>query len=145
MAILCLLSNGWYKIEHITAGDKLYVAAMLIKHEYDFENDVLVNRFSENLMPDFQGRIWSPPDEGFPVHNKYGKKIFSIVPLDEMRKNTVLEIVIFFCYLFAFIILIQLLINAFQKLLVDAAGDPHCISDCSLVALRIRMGEDLAG
>ncbi|MBK9593549.1 MAG: hypothetical protein IPO32_19300 [Crocinitomicaceae bacterium] len=37
---IVLPSNGWYKIEHITAGDKLYVAAMLIKHEYDFENDV---------------------------------------------------------------------------------------------------------
>lgn len=111
------LSNGWYKIEHITAGNKLYVASMLIKHEYDFENDVLVNRFSENLMPDFRGELVTT-DEGFPVHNKYGKKIFSIVPLDEMRKNTALEIVIFFCYLFAFIILIQLLINAFQKLLL---------------------------
>ncbi len=114
---IVLLSNGWYKIEHITAGDKLYVAAMLIKHEYDFENDVLVNRFSENLMPDFRGELVTT-NEGFPVHNKYGKKIFSIVPLDEMRKNTVLEILIFFCYLFAFIILIQLLINAFQKLLL---------------------------
>jgi signal transduction histidine kinase len=114
---IVLLSNGWYKIEHITAGDKLYVAAMLLKHEYDFENDVLVNRFSENLMPDFRGELVTT-NEGFPVHNKYGKKIFSIVPLDEMRKNTVLEILIFFCYLFAFIILIQLLINAFQKLLL---------------------------
>lgn len=114
---IVLLSNGWYKIEYLTAHNRLYVAAMLIKHEYDFENDDLVNRFSENLMPDFRGHLVTT-DEGFPVHNKYGKKIFSIVPLDEMQKNTTLEIVIFFCYLFAFIILIQLLINAFQKLLL---------------------------
>lgn len=114
---IILLKNGWYKFEYITAGEKLYVAAMLIKYEYDFENDDLINTFSPHLMPDFKGKLVLT-EEGYPVFNKYGKRIFNIAPLDEMEKNTRLELVIFFCYLFAFLIIVQLLINAFQKLLL---------------------------
>ncbi|MBI3136308.1 MAG: GHKL domain-containing protein [Bacteroidetes bacterium] len=114
---IVLLKNGWYKFEYISAGERLYVAAMLIKYEYDFENDELINKFSPNLMPDFKGKLVLT-NEGYPVYNKYGKKIFNIAPLDEMEKNTTLELIIFFCYLFSFFILIQLLINGFQKLLL---------------------------
>lgn len=115
------LDNGWYKFEFMTQGEKLYVAAMLIKYEYDFENDDLINEFSPHLLPDFKGKLLTS-DEGFPVHNKFGKRIFSIAPLEEPAKNTQLELIIFFCYLSAFIILAQLLINGFQKLLLKNQG-----------------------
>lgn len=108
------LDNGWYKFEFITQGEKLYVAAMLIKYEYDFENDELINKFSPHLLPDFKGKLVTT-DEGYPVHNKYGKRIFNIAPLEEPEKNTQLELIIFFCYLFAIIILVQLLIWNIQK------------------------------
>jgi len=114
---IILLKNGWYKFEYISAGERLYVAAMRIKYEYDFENDELVNKFSPYLLPDFKGKLVLN-DDGYPVYNKYGKEIFNIAPLDEMEKNTSLELIIFFCYLFSFLILVQLLINAFQKLLL---------------------------
>lgn len=114
---IVLLANGWYKFEFISAGERLYVASMLIKYEYNFENDELVNKFSPNLMPDFRGRLVLT-DEGYPVHNKYGKRIFNIAPLDLPESNRTLELIIFFSYLFAFLILVQLLINAFQKLLL---------------------------
>lgn len=114
---IVLLRNGWYKFEYLSTGNKLYVAAMLIKHEYNFENDELVNRFSTHLVPDFKGKIVLD-DEGYPVYNRYGKKIFNITAPDHMEKNTATELIVFFSYLFSFLILVQLLINGFQKLLL---------------------------
>lgn len=111
------LRNGWYKFESIVAGERIYMTSLLIKHEYDHENKELVNSFSNYLLPDFRGTL-SMENEGYPVHNKYGKVIFSIVPLEEAEANVSLEGFIFFCYLSAFLILIQLLINAFQKVLI---------------------------
>jgi len=115
---IVLLANGWYKFEYMTAGERLYVSSLLIKHEYDFENEDLVNTFSNYLLPDFKGKL-SVENDGYPVHNKYGKTVFTIVPLEEMEKNVYQELIIFFCYLSAFLILIQLLINAFQRLLIS--------------------------
>jgi len=112
------LRNGWYKFESMVAGERVYLTSLLIKHEYDYENKELINSFSNYLLPDFRGTL-SLANEGFPVHNKYGKTIFSIVPLNEAESNTSLEAFIFFCYLSAFLILIQLLINAFQKVLIS--------------------------
>ena len=114
---IVLLSNGWYKFEYLTSGNKRYVACMLIKYEYDFENDELVNMFSPHLMPDFKGRIVLD-GEGSPVHNKYNKPVFNIAPLENYERNSSIELIIFFCYLISFLILIQLLINSFQKLLL---------------------------
>ncbi|MBK9190420.1 MAG: GHKL domain-containing protein [Crocinitomicaceae bacterium] len=116
---IILLQNGYYKFEYITAGEKLYVAAMLIKYEYGFENDELVNKFSPNLLKNFKGKLLpAAGPEGYPVKNKYGKIIFRIAPLEDPEKNTLLEVIIFFCYMISFMILIQLLINATQKLLL---------------------------
>ena len=114
---IVLLANGWYKFEFLTAGSSVYVASMLIKKEFNYENKDLINAFSPHLLPDFKGKI-SLSGDGYPVHNKYGKPIFSIEPADEIEKNSTLELIIFICYLFAFLILIQLLINAFQKVLL---------------------------
>src|SRR5690606_16055439 len=33
------LQNGWYKIESSEKNNLLYMSVMLIKYEYDFEND----------------------------------------------------------------------------------------------------------
>ena len=46
------------------------------------------------------------------------KKVFSIVPLEEVERNQTLELIIFGLYLMGFIILLQLFINAFQRLLI---------------------------
>jgi two-component system, NtrC family, nitrogen regulation sensor histidine kinase NtrY len=131
---IVLLPNGWYKFEHIVAGDRLYVASMLIKHEYYHENEDLINTFSSHLLPNFKGNL-NVEDVGYPVHNKYGKRIFSIAPLDEDEKNVYLELTIFFCYLVAFLILVQLLINAFQRLLI-ARPIILVIFPAAIVALR---------
>ena len=114
---IVLLQNGWYKLTTIRDEERLFVGAFLVKNEYNYENEDLVNQFSPELAPNLRGDI-SFSDTGFAVHNAAGEKIFSIIPNDEVEKYTLLELIIFACYLIGFVILLQLLINAFQRLLI---------------------------
>lgn len=111
------LSNGWYRMAVFKRDNKEYVAAFLVKNEFKQENEDLVNSFSAQLVPNLKGHI-TFDDEGFEVKNKAGERLFSILPEQEIERNDVLEVTIFFCYLFGIFILLQLLINAFEHLLI---------------------------
>ncbi len=116
--LLVLLDNGWYKIETIRDEERLFVGAFLVKNQYKFENEDLVNEFSHCLAPHLKGEI-TFSQAGYPVHDSDGHVLFSIVPDAEIEKNDTLEMIVFFCYLIGFVILLQLLINAFQRLLIS--------------------------
>ena len=116
--ILVLLDNGWYKIETIRDEERLFVGAFLVKNEYKFENEDLVNEFSQRLSPHLKGEI-TFTQTGYPVHDKDGRVLFSILPAQEKGSNHPLELIVFFCYILGFVILFQLLINAFQRLLIS--------------------------
>lgn len=115
--VIVLLENGWYKVATHREEERLFACAFLVKNEYNYENEDLVNEFSDELAPNLKGSI-SLDDKGFAVRNQEGEKLFSIVPTEEVEKNETLEVIIFFCYLLGFLILFQLLINAFQKILI---------------------------
>lgn len=115
--ILVLLDNGWYKIETIRNEERLFVGAFLVKNQYKFENEDLVNEFSQCLAPHLKGEI-TFTNTGYPVHDQDGRILFSITPDQEKSRNHPLELIVFFCYILGFVILFQLLINAFQRLLI---------------------------
>jgi signal transduction histidine kinase len=115
--VIVLLENGWYKVATHREEERLFACTFLVKNEYNYENEDLVNEFSHELAPNLKGSI-SFDDKGFAVRNQKGEKLFSIVPTEEVEKDETLEIIIFFCYLLGFLILFQLLINAFQKILI---------------------------
>lgn len=110
------LSNGWYRLSSFQRKDKVYVASFLIKTQYKHENKDLVNEFSDELIGNFDGNL-SLNDDGYLIKNPAGEVIFSIVPSEETEKKVGLEFFIFICYLLAAVILLQLFINAFQRLL----------------------------
>lgn len=115
---IALLKNGWYKMAAIKKNNRLFVGTFLIKDQYKYENEDLVNEFAEDLAPNLRGEI-TFDHHGFPIHDTQGNKLFSIVPMDEVEKNETLEIIIFTFYLLGFIILLQLFINACQRLLIS--------------------------
>ena len=116
--VIVLLENGWFKLATLRNRERLFVGAFLLKNEYKYENEDLVNEFSPDLAPNLKGEI-SFDNIGFAVHDTNGEQIFSIVPIEEVEKNATLEIIIFLCYILGFLILFQLLINAFQRLLIS--------------------------
>ncbi|MCG8577718.1 MAG: hypothetical protein MI810_22745, partial [Flavobacteriales bacterium] len=112
------LSNGWYRFSVYEQDDQKFVGAFLVKNEYHHENEDLNNKFSSDLVPNLRGHI-TYDEEGYEIRNPEGDRIFSILPDQEMERNDPLEIIIFVSYLLGIIILLQLLINAFQRLLIS--------------------------
>jgi len=111
------LENGWYHIEERIANDSIFSAAFKIKNEFRLQNEDLTNEFSPLFDDGFSGQLRGDTT-GIPVKNAQGETVFSIVPDANEKPNELLEIIIFFCYLIGFFILLQLLIHAIQKLLI---------------------------
>lgn len=110
------LANGWYSLATEFSDSGICAGLFLIKSQFPYENEDLVNEFSPELSTSLYGEIHFE-DSGLPVHNKAGERIFSVQSDPQSRENEHLEILIFFCYLLSILIFLQLLINAFEKLL----------------------------
>ncbi|WP_027418767.1 sensor histidine kinase [Crocinitomix catalasitica] len=111
------LNNGWYYLSSITRDDRLFVGTFLIKTEYKYENVDLVNGFSPELDFHFSANL-NTTGEGIAIKSQGGDLLFYIVPLEQISQNESLEVLIFLLYLTGLFILLQLLINAFQKVLL---------------------------
>ena len=70
---IALLKNGWYKMAAIQKDERLFVSTFLIKNQYKYENEDLVNEFAPDLAPNLKGEI-TFGNEGFPVYNAQGQK-----------------------------------------------------------------------
>lgn len=114
---IVFLENGWYHISRLHQNDSVFIGAFKVKNQFKHENEDLVNVFAEDLLEGYPAEL-TFKEEGFPVHDLDGTRVFSIVPKENTSKNEYLELSIFFCYLLAFIIILQLLITAIQKLLI---------------------------
>lgn len=112
-----LLENGWYQVARRVNDGIRYIAMFKIKNQYKHENEDLINDFNPDLISGFSADL-TFKDVAYPVKGNDGKWAFSVVPLEKNKKNEGIEIAIFFSYLLSFIILLQLLINAFQRLLI---------------------------
>lgn len=76
------LQNGWY-YTHLKKIDKIIVAAsFLIKAEYSYENDDLVNDFASTFNWQTNTEISIDSSEGYQIHDKRGEYRFSLVGND---------------------------------------------------------------
>ena len=114
---IVFLENGWYRLEKQRLGDSLLLSVFKIKNQYKLENEDLKNDFSKHLSQDFSATI-SMAETAYSIKDLEGNHDFSIIPQKNKDQDETTEILIFFSYLLAFIILLQLLINATQKLLI---------------------------
>ncbi|MBD3639068.1 MAG: HAMP domain-containing histidine kinase [Crocinitomicaceae bacterium] len=112
-----LLENGWYKISKIVIDDRRYIGVFKIKNQYKHENDDLVNDFNPDLVTGFSADL-TFKDVAYPVNGRDGERDFSAVPKVKVKENEEVEIAIFFLYLLSFVIILQLLINAFERILI---------------------------
>ncbi|MEX1002475.1 MAG: HAMP domain-containing sensor histidine kinase [Crocinitomicaceae bacterium] len=112
-----LLDNGWYHLNQQQRGDSLLLAVFKIKNQYRHENEDLKNDFSDHLYPHFPAEI-TIENHGFPITDLNGDFQFSVIPKKKAKQREGIEILIFFSYLLAFVILLQLLISSMQKVLI---------------------------
>ncbi|MFW6352504.1 MAG: hypothetical protein ACOC2E_08945, partial [Bacteroidota bacterium] len=78
---LVQLPNGYYLVEHTQSNSFQIYGFHLIKHQYQHENEFLVNSFFEDyrLPDDYQLKRGNPNDL-FPVYSLNEEYLFSIVP-----------------------------------------------------------------
>jgi two-component system nitrogen regulation sensor histidine kinase NtrY len=110
--------NGWYLLDTCIVKDRMYVGTYLLKSVFKYQNEDLVNAFNPDLAQSINAEI-AEGDGSIAINNIDGKRLFSIIPTQDTAQNDSLEVVIFFAYLVGLIILIQLLINAFQKVILS--------------------------
>jgi signal transduction histidine kinase len=80
---LVKLQNGWYFAKTVVNGDYLIGVSFLIRNDYAYENQHLVNDFSHQTPFPYDAEIIPDKDRGFPVYNKNGDYVCSILVSDE--------------------------------------------------------------
>ncbi len=82
------LQNGWYYHYKREAGDHTYVVYYLVKQDYKYQNQFLVNRFHEALPQACDKFFVSDrQDEGHGIYSSDGTYLFSLV----LRREAALE------------------------------------------------------
>ncbi len=78
------LQNGWYYAKTQQAGDYLVCASVLVQHDFAYENQHLINAFSERMPFPFKAKIIPDKDVGFSVFNNANEYVCSLV-IDEVQ------------------------------------------------------------
>lgn len=92
------LQNGWYSAKTVEVGDYIVCGSFLIKQDYSYENNELINAFSSGLSLPFTATLSSEEEEGYPVKMTDGSYAFSIIP-DEIQTVTRRQSVVLFILL----------------------------------------------
>lgn len=74
------LQNGWYYAKTVEVGDYVLCGSFLIKHDYPYKNDDLINDFAPDIEVPFEAKIGLEQEVGFPVFSKANAFVFSLVP-----------------------------------------------------------------
>lgn len=77
------LQNGWYYTVLRNERDLLIAASVLIKRDYSYENDDLINGFAPELGTDLMADVGIDKVEGYPISDKRGNYVFSVIPNDQ--------------------------------------------------------------
>ncbi|MBB79301.1 MAG: hypothetical protein CL844_09910 [Crocinitomicaceae bacterium] len=93
------LQNGWYYARLKTFDDYVICASKLIKQEYSYKNNELVNDFAPNFNLSFSASISLEEEVGFPIYSNSSKYVFSILP-NIYQEATFFESIIMFLLLF---------------------------------------------
>ena len=74
------LQNGWYYAKILEVGEYQICGSFLIKQDYSYNNDDLINDFSPRLSLPFTASVSLDQDAGYPVFSQDGWFVFSILP-----------------------------------------------------------------
>ena len=74
------LQSGWYYAKTKEVGDYVISGSFLIKRDYSYVNNELVNDFVPELFLPFTGSISLEQDSGYPIFDKDKRFVFSLHP-----------------------------------------------------------------
>jgi hypothetical protein len=77
------LQNGWYLTKVDTAYGYTVAASMLIKSEYAYQNEHLVNGFSSRLGIPIAAQLVVDKDSPYRIYNSKKEYLFSLIPSEK--------------------------------------------------------------
>jgi len=99
------LENGWYDINKTKYNNTVIIGLLLIKHDFPYQNDYLVNNFQKDFALSSETSILLKSGE-YNIYNLDGTFLFSILFPDEIQISESRIFLLFFLYLAGFIFFI---------------------------------------
>lgn len=110
------LQNGWYYAKTREIGDYLVCASFLIKQDYSYKNNELINDFSPELDLPFGAKVSVDSESEFKVISKDKGFVFSIQPNEYQSATQTESIVLMLLLLIAIILWLIWLTKVKEKL-----------------------------
>jgi signal transduction histidine kinase len=131
-----LLENGWYYLTTRRLDDYLIVGKLLIKSEFPYENENLINEFSPEFDFNYQAKLSKVSDD-FVIRFADGTLAFSVSDLHPLPPNVFLEIILLFSFLIAIMLIVLGLWQSLDKLFEKKKTAKFIIGLAGLFLLRI--------
>ena len=112
---LIKLQNGWYYAKTAINGEFLICVSFLIKNDYAYENQHLVNDFSPHLSFPYEAKIVPDKDIGYKIHNGKGEYVCSINIATEQPISERNEVFLFILFLLTTALWVVLLFQFVRK------------------------------
>lgn len=90
--------NGWYRHIMLYDDDHSYSGFYLIKHNYNYQNEYLINNFNKTFELDCRADIYSSGERGYPIYDQNGYILFSIQFHPEKNLTGFQLFILFFLY-----------------------------------------------
>lgn len=118
------LGDGWYYVASVTVGREVIWALFCIKHEYPYQNNYLVNYFSDDFGLSSITEISRKSNlKSFPIKDVQGKYMFSLTLKGKTKVSELLSTIsTIFVYLFLICTLIFL---AFLTKRIEKSSHRH--------------------
>lgn len=96
------LQNGWYYSKMKELDNLVICGSFLIRTDYSYQNQELVNDFSDQFKLPFEADISLDPDQksANPIYNKEGEFVFSVLPAEDQKLSETRSFIILLLALF---------------------------------------------
>ncbi len=106
-ASVVFFPNGYYFIKSVKKDSLTIFGLILIKYNYAHENQYLKNRFYPDFtLPDHFNLIKAGSRKGFPIMDKNGKEIFTLIPQGKITGSSAFQYLTGILYLAGLIFLL---------------------------------------
>ncbi|TND10295.1 MAG: integral membrane sensor signal transduction histidine kinase [Bacteroidetes bacterium] len=134
------LRNGWFEVIKNAQGSRIITGLLLVKHEYAYQNQYLINAFQEEYhLPDETKLQVNDPTSSNAVHTAAGDYLFSLVFKSADQPHALWRDWLNILLNLAGFILIVLFIRSECELLIPAIGAwwASLLFACTIILLRL--------
>lgn len=129
---LVKLQNGWYYAKVVSDNDFTVCVSFLIRNDYAYENQHLVNSFSPQLPFEYDAEIVPDEDVGYPIKNKEGEYVCSITIADEQPVTEEQSVIL----LLLFLLMVSLVVAVLYQLVIKQKVIWSWLSIAGIILIR---------